>query len=89
MAEKKAANQTNEPSAQQASDPSDAQSAPQSPEATAPAAALPPTGGTAPTETIPGGKYYTADGKTLVNALNQPIDEEGNVLDETPLPRGT
>jgi hypothetical protein len=38
-------------------------------------------------ETIPGGHYYTADG-VLVNCWNQPIDEDGNILDKTPLPRG-
>jgi hypothetical protein len=38
-------------------------------------------------ETIPGGHYYTADG-VLVNCWNQPIDEDGNILDEMPLLRG-
>lgn len=36
-----------------------------------------------------GGRFWATDGKTLVNCWNQKIDEEGNVLDPTPLPRGT
>ncbi len=40
-----------------------------------------------PNETIPGGKYYHVTG-VLVNAFGQPIDEDGNILDETPLLRG-
>jgi hypothetical protein len=38
-------------------------------------------------EDPPGGKFFTADG-IMVNCWNQHIDENGKVLDETPLPRG-
>ncbi len=40
-----------------------------------------------PNETIPGGKYIHTSG-VLVNAFGQPIDEDGNILDEIPLLRG-
>ncbi len=40
-----------------------------------------------PNETIPGGKYIHVSG-VLVNAFGQPIDEDGTILDETPLLRG-
>lgn len=39
-----------------------------------------------PDETIPGGVYWVRG--TRVNAHNQPIDENGKILDETPLARG-
>ncbi len=55
----------------------------------APSAPQPPTEETRRLDqTIPGGKYLYTDGKTLVNCWNQPIDENGKVLDENPLPRG-
>lgn len=39
-----------------------------------------------PDETIPGGVYYVRG--VRVNAHNQPIDENGKILDKTPLARG-
>lgn len=41
-----------------------------------------------PNETIPGGVYLAADGKTLTNCWNQRIDPDGKVLDPTPLLHG-
>jgi hypothetical protein len=39
-----------------------------------------------PSETLVGGIYLYSDGVTLVNAFNQKIDENGNILDTIPLP---
>jgi hypothetical protein len=83
MAEKKAASA--QPEAQAPKDV--AEPAPASapvPDTVADAAPVPEVN---PSETIPGGKYYHASG-VLVNCWNQPIDETGKVLDETPLLRG-